>query len=380
MNSRSTPEAAPAAAPAAAQPAADGRDPARPAWRSVLAVLLGQVGFCIGIAAVLTALIIPFRGFSWNAVKQWTIVNSMISLGIGFTVMSLYRWVYPPAAERLTGWLGRSFLHAAIVATGVFGGGEIALRALGLLGADPDEMRVEVFQIGLVVVVVVTGFSFAFEKLKQRAREVELREHEARQKALRAQFDALQARTDPHFLFNTLNTVAGLIEEDPRTAERMLERLSSVFRYALTGSKSSWVRLEDELGAVRDYLSVERIRFGERLQVSIDAEPGVENLLVPPLALQPLVENAVLHGVAPRRGGGRVTIAVSRDATDLLLRVENDGPGPGGSRHRGSGTGLDNLRERLGLVYGGRASLEAGAREGGGYVATLRLPVEEPST
>jgi two-component system sensor histidine kinase AlgZ len=376
MDSRSTTDLVPAAT-------VDAQLPAQPEGcppKSGLASVLEDIGICLAVAAVLTAILVPFWGLRWNRVVQVMITNSVISLGIGLSVSSLYRWVFPPVARRLTGWLGRGLLHLAIAVTAVFGGGEIALRVLGLLGWPADQMRASAFQIGLVVVVVVVGFSFAFERLKQRAREVELREHEARQKTLRARLDALQARTDPHFLFNTLNTVAGLIEEDPRTAEKMLERLSGVFRYALSGSKDSWVRLDDELRAVRDYLAVEQIRFGERLKIRFNAEAGVEHRLVPPLVLQPLVENAVLHGVAPRPGPGLVTVEVTRNKSDLLLRVEDDGPGPGGSLHRGSGTSLDNLRERLALVYGGRASLEAGASEGPGYRATLRLPVEEPSS
>jgi sensor histidine kinase YesM len=152
-----------------------------------------------------------------------------------------------------------------------------------------------------------------------------------------------------------------------------------VFRYALSGSRTAWVRLEEELEAVRDYLEVERIRFGERLQVSVDVAPGTGDTLVPPLVLQPLVENAVLHGIGSRTSGGQVRIDVAQHIPGLVLRVEDDGPGPGRSTHRGAGTSLNNLRERLRLVYGGRASVETTERDGGGFSVTLRLPVEEPA-
>ena len=148
-------------------------------------------------------------------------------------------------------------------------GGELALRVLSLIGYSVAEMRSGVFQVGLVVVIVITTIMVGYEQLRERARKTELREQEAQQRALRAELQALQARTDPHFLFNTLNTVAGLVEEDPAAAERMLERLSTVFRYALEGSRNRWVRLEEEWSAIRDYLEVERIRFGERLSIEL---------------------------------------------------------------------------------------------------------------
>ena len=156
--------------------------------------------------------------------------------------------------------------------------------------------------------MVVTTAAVGFETLRERARRVELKAQRAQQEALRAQLEALQARTNPHFLFNSLNTVAGLIDEDPRKAEEVLERLSALFRYSLEGSRTDWVRLEQEIENVEGYLEVERVRLGDRLNSEIDVAPGVENILVPPLVLQPLVENAVLHAIAPRSAGGSLSL------------------------------------------------------------------------
>ena len=134
------------------------------------------------------------------------------------------------------------------------------------------------------------------------------------------------------------------------------------------GNAAPRLKVADELEAVRNYLEVEHIRFGDRLRVTFDVEPGVETRLVPPLVLQPLVENAVLHGVAPRTEGGEVRIHVSQSNPGLMLRVEDDGPGPGRSTHRGCGTSLNNLNERLRLTYGERAALETGPGDRGGTV------------
>ena len=117
----------------------------------------------------------------------------------------------------------------------------------------------------------------------------------------------------------------------------MLERLSGLFRYSLESSKTDWVRLGEEIGAVRSYLDVERVRLGERLHATVDVDPGIENLLVPPLLLQPLVENAVLHAVAPRSEGGTISVNTHHNGTTLRLEVADDGPGLGRlapSRHR----------------------------------------------
>lgn len=340
-------------------------------WFRAVAV---DVGSCLLVAVVLTAMMMQFWERTFHQLVQALLLNWVISLGIGLTIANLYRFVFPAAVRHVRGRWGQ-LLHGGFGVVAVLGGGEVSLRVLQLIGYDPAQIRLGMIQIGLVVVAVILGFTLAYERLKAHARTVELREHEARQTALRAQLDALQARTDPHFLFNTLNTVAGLIDEDPRTAERMLERLSAVFRYALSGSSRAWVCLEDELQAVRDYLAVEQIRFGDRLTIAFDVDPATKTLLIPPLVLQPLVENAVLHGVAPRTEGGSIRVEAARRDGMLALAVEDDGPGFGRSAHRGSGTSLENLRERLKLVYGERATLETVERERGGCRAGLLLPL-----
>ena len=195
---------------------------------------------------------------------------------------------------------------------------------------------------------------------------------------LRAELRALQARTNPHFLFNSLNTAAGLIEEDPAAAEQVIERLAGLFRYSLRGSERSWVRLSEEVEAVRGYLEVEAIRLGERLTSEVSVAPELAEVLVPPLVLQPLVENAVLHGVAPRKEGGRVSVAASRTDSTLVLSVSDDGHGPGSSPHRGSGTSMVDLEKRLQMVYGGDARFSSAAGAEGGFRVDLSLPLEQP--
>ena len=347
---------------------------------------LGQdVIACVGVAAVLTVLFVTLSDRT-SSLEQWLwgfLFNLIISLAIGLSLANLYRFAQAPFLRRFPGRIGYWASHVLIVGLGVGFGVEVALRLTSALGGPRVRMmRADVLQVALVVSVVVTAAAVTYETLRERARRVELQAERARQEALRAQLEALQARTNPHFLFNSLNTVAGLIEEDPRKAEEVLERLSSLFRYSLEGSKTDWVRLEQEIDAVENYLDVERVRLGSRLRSEVNVAPGVGAFLVPPLILQPLVENAVLHAVAPRAEGGSLAVSAHRNGTALCLEVTDDGPGLGSSQHRGSGTALADLAQRLEMLYGGQARLEIESPEAGGCQVTLTLPLgddQEPA-
>jgi DNA-binding LytR/AlgR family response regulator len=167
----------------------------------------------------------------------------------------------------------------------------------------------------LVCVVITSAFvlpALFVQELRARAEKIERAERAQRQLALEAQLQALQARTNPHFFFNSINTVACLIPEDPELAERTLERIADIVRYALETSPAREVSLTRELAIVRDYLEVQSARFGTRLRWSVDLEPAAADAQVPPLIVQPLVENAVLHGVGSRPLGGEVAVRARR--------------------------------------------------------------------
>jgi two-component system sensor histidine kinase AlgZ len=229
--------------------------------------------------------------------------------------------------------------------------------------------------MGFVGDSIVTALMIAFGHYRDRIEEVELRELRARHELLAAQVQALQARIQPHFLFNCLNTVASLIEADPARAEAAVERLADLLRYTLAASKREKVPLDEELAAVRGFLELESLRHGERLRLALHVDPRAGDALVPPLVLQPVVENAVVHGVAPRREGGRVEVRVERRDGALVLGVEDDGPGPGGSAQRGSGIALADLRQRLALLYGDAARLEVGRAALGGCRVEIAIPI-----
>jgi two-component system sensor histidine kinase AlgZ len=285
--------------------------------------------------------------------------------------------------------------HGLIVVPCVLLGVEVAYRILDPLvrSAGEPELMAGWRPIGWAVgSISVFGFSFIALQLnrsKDRIAAVELRESEARRAALAAQLQALQARVQPHFLFNCFNTVAGLIEEDPKRATQAVEMLSDLYRYVLDASRHTTVRLDEELGVVRHFLALEGLRYGNRLRSTLDIDPESLDAQLPPLILQPIVENAVLHGISQRRGGGRLelstrVLAATDEASDverhgrptLLLSVEDDGPGLGRSDHAGSGQALADLRQRLELLYGDAAELREGKGELGGTRVELRLPFE----
>jgi len=200
------------------------------------------------------------------------------------------------------------------------------------------------------------------------------RAEDEREGALRARLAALQAQVNPHFLFNTLNAIAALIPTDPGAAEETVERLASVLQYSIASSSRGRVTVGEEVAAVRDYLEIEHARFGERLRSSIAIDRALEADPIPPMLLQPLVENAVLHGLSSKDEGGAVTVEGRVEPGALVLKVSDDGVGPGGSKRKGNRTGLENLRERLALTYGPAAKLSIGARPGGGFECEIRVP------
>ncbi len=187
----------------------------------------------------------------------------------------------------------------------------------------------------------------------------------------RAQVEALQARIRPHFLFNSMNTVAALIRVDPAAAERTVEDLSELFRAALGQHDSADGTLGEELALVERYLAIEQLRLGERLRVrrELDELPG--DFPLPRLLLQPLVENAVRHGIQPLREGGEVTLRGWRDGRDMRIEIGN--PLPPTPPAAGNGHGLDSVRQRVAYRYGPQASVQAGA-QGERFVVRLQLP------
>ncbi len=274
----------------------------------------------------------------------------------------------------------------ATIAVLALAGGAFASTALGFWIYP----RFTLHQVRLVLLVgsingllaLVAGtLVFLYEDLAarlHRAREQlaaeRLAQAEARERATQAELRALQARINPHFFFNALNTVAALVGEDAGEAERLLERFAGLFRYAFRRGREREVPLAEELDFIAAYLEIEQARFGEKLRWELRVEPGLEGLRVPPLVLQPLVENAVLHGRDPETGEGSVLVHAAATDEELVLRVVDDGPGPGAAgKEPPRGHALENVAGRVAAAGGGR--LEIGPGPGGrGTEARIVFP------
>lgn len=227
------------------------------------------------------------------------------------------------------------------------------------------------------------------DALRWEREAVERRSREALliKQATEAELRSLRAQINPHFLFNSLNTIADLIAADPAQAEAMTMRLAQVFRHVLSNSSRALVSLQEEIDFVRAYLSIEQARFGERIEVGIELDPAAAPVQVPSLILQPLVENALKHGLAPKPGRVHLWIAAVRRDAHVALQVEDDGVGwnrspDGDGFHPDSppprrGVGLTNVAERLATLYQDRATLRCEARAAGGSRVTLHIPLSE---
>lgn len=240
--------------------------------------------------------------------------------------------------------------------------GETPLYLLGLAGP------------ALVALFAGQAVSQSTRFLYGHAREQAEAAARARAEAGEARLAALQAQLNPHFLFNTLNTIAALARTDAVAAEATTENLARLLRHTLSRTSRPLDTLAAELEMVRAYLDIERQRFGERLRVEWCAAAGLDDARLPPLTLQPLVENAIKHGVGARLGGGTLRIEVRAADGVLTLAVEDDGPGFGARPAGGAGTGLANLRQRLATLYGDRAGLRVEPRQAGARVV-VHLPL-----
>jgi two-component sensor histidine kinase len=230
---------------------------------------------------------------------------------------------------------------------------------------------------GVIVYTCVAGMAHAVRYFME-AREHEIQMARLSEQLAGARFSALQAQLNPHFLFNTLNTIAVRARDgDGAGTAQMVEQLSDVLRRTLSRHRANEVTLQDELDLVGQYLAIEQARFPDRLRPSFEIEPAARAAAVPSFALQHLVENAIRHGIARGPGAGVIRISARRVGESLEVTVQDDGVGFDVDAEPPKGHGIENTRERLNVLYGSRASLTFARGDGGGTIATLRIPWRE---
>ncbi len=229
---------------------------------------------------------------------------------------------------------------------------------------------------GMVVYCLVVGVWQAHQG-QQRYLAAELRMQRLERSFSEARLAALRMQLDPHFLFNALNTISAQVVREPRLARRMIEHLGDLLRASLDAGNRQEVCLAEEIAFLDHYLAIQKIRFADSLRVELDVAPEVEKAIVPSLFMQPLVENAIRHGISPRAGGGAVTVTARRVDDRLEIRVRDDGVGlpQGWSLATGSGLGLSVTRERIAALHpGDRGRFAVQERDGGGTEVFLSLP------
>jgi signal transduction histidine kinase len=341
-------------------------------WAAANSVAGAAVGLAVG----------AFRegGIEGTIVLIGVLFGNVVGLTVQISSVVLFprlRLMPPPA---------RFAILALVLAAGALAGTALVLYFFPLFVLRDFGQIVALGAINGVLALIVGSVVYAYEGLRFRlaeslreVEEVRLVEARLKEQAARAELAALQARINPHFFFNTLNTISSLLEEDPEAAETVVQKLADLFRYTLKASDADSVSLDDELRFIEGYLSIEQARFGSRLAVVWDVDPDARPVAVPGLLLQPLVENAVGHGLARVAEGGTVRISARRLGHHLEIVVEDDGVGPGPDPRRlfREGHGLDNVRQRLRTRYGPAAELRierAGSDRG--TIARLSLPLE----
>jgi LytS/YehU family sensor histidine kinase len=230
------------------------------------------------------------------------------------------------------------------------------------------------------VEILVYGFAFGLSGLlftqSQRQWDAVQKLRLERQLS-QSQLKALQMQMEPHFLFNTLNALASLVAQGRNPeAGRTLAHLNTILRTTLRRRAPEKVPFTEELRVVESYLAIQQVRFAERLQVRIEATPEALEGMVPCFILQPLVENAIQHGIAPMEGGGLVETYVKRVGDRLWMQVRDNGSGTFGSSTKGHGIGMQNIKERLAYFYPDAYEFVASPRATGGYEVTIQIPYE----
>ncbi len=354
-----------------------------PLWATVAVTLLWNS--VIGLA--LTAFAWVFSSGRLDVARLlW--MNLLTAHCIGFAIFGLI-WLGGRLAgyDRVDGWPGvkRGWFFSLLVLGGLFVGYLVAFVLIGLIDERITLRWVSGWFVAGVLMLWAVLSLLSWRLYSDRARIAEAESERAAERAraeqlerqaLDARLRTLQAQIEPHFLFNTLANVVSLVDSQPADAKRMLERLIELLRGSLSASRAQHATLGQELDLVRAYLDILAIRMAGRLQVAIDVPAALRSRPLPPMLLQPLVENAIQHGLEPKIDGGRLRVAATERDGRLEIVVEDDGVGFGNTT-RGGGVGLSNLRERLAALFAddARMAIEDGQP---GTRVRLHLPAVPP--
>ena len=327
----------------------------------------------------------------WGRTVSW-IMTGWLLWGLASRPVFEMARRFPFRRDRWPGDLGRHFLLGLGTAMVLLFTEALVNTAIWYLFGEamqPFDRFLSLLKYKLHVYLLVYGLFVGAVQILGFYQRQQRREREASQLALKAatletrladaRFQALQNQVQPHFLFNAHHAILGLIlQGDTERAAAMLNHLSDLLRMTLDRAESGWSTLAEEVSALKAYLAIQEVRFQDRLQVAFSVPEAVEKVPLPHFLLQPLVENAIRHGIEAKKDAGLVSVSARRDGDTLILTVLDDGPGPPEAQvwQAAKGIGLRNVSDRVARLFGDQASLILSCREQGGCQAEIRLPFE----
>lgn len=335
-------------------------------WVTKLQYFLQTMAFCLVVSAIQYA-------FQPDRPYEIPLVYSLFIGCFTWALIDFGRHLFPSARE--AGW-PQGLAGLALPFAGVFGA-----YVLGTLVGDGwfgwsswSSNSLMQWRLTLLISVLASGSGTYYFYSKNKSSYLETKMTEARQHANEARLKLLETQLEPHMLFNTLANLRALIGTDPQRAQQMLDHMIAYLRATLSASRATMHTLQAEFDRLRDYLELMAVRMGPRLSYTLDLPADLAQHPVPTLLLQPLVENAIKHGLEPKVEGGSITVRARHEAGWITLEVLDTGVGPAHGSATGDGFGLAQVRERLATTYGNQEAIELVASHAGGTRASITFP------
>jgi len=333
--------------------------------------------FCLIITVIIAA------GLTFSEPEKYleNILSSFIyTMCIGFSIHILLHITFP-RIKALNSIFRMSILVVLFLIGGLIGTGiSVAILKIIVNWNFTISNYISLLYFNLLLSIIFGSIAVLYITLKDNAermasklKEKELNEERLTRFKVKAELEALQAKVNPHFLFNTLNSIASLISVNPKAAEDTVEKLSELFRYTLKDADKSTVTIREELEIVRTYLEIEKVRFENRLQYSINYDESILDLQVPVLLIQPLVENSIKHTIAKEIHGGSIFVELRKIENKCRVLIQDNGKGFG-TMNTENGFGLRSIQERLKYIYGNEASLQINQNNATQIIITIPMP------